>query len=261
MKLKPKTLSFTNLNVPILMMLFISSEFSWFFEYPQPIHLPLRTEINWQPKTYISKSTSEHAVHIHQYGTIENENGDVNCDGSGPHFYKADQEHGKPENTPPERYAFLRVLRTSVRVQLSCGKDSYLIKSFRHYGDLGNIIRSVDGDMRLFFMDKHISLKSNNESYVGGRTLDFHEFKDDWSSSANSGRRVACCLIEHGDIVQMPDDNDVIMTSSTEKVTDTATTTIDSSTESNGTESTTTENSSSKEFLSIILSFYSAIIL
>jgi len=193
----------------------------------------IETEINWQPKTYISKSTSEHAVHIHQYGTIENENGDVNCDGSGPHFYKADQEHGKPENTPPER----------------------------HYGDLGNIIRSVDGDMRLFFMDKHISLKSNNESYVGGRTLDFHEFKDDWSSSANSGRRVACCLIDHGDIVQMPDDNEVIVTSSTEKVTDTATTTVDSSTESIGTESTTTENSSSKEFLSIILLSYLAILL
>ena len=62
-----------------------------------------RTKINWQPKSHISKTTSEHAVHIHQYGTIENENGDVNCDGSGPHFYEADQEHGKPENTPPER--------------------------------------------------------------------------------------------------------------------------------------------------------------
>ena len=62
-----------------------------------------RTKINWQPKSHISKTTSEHAVHIHQYGTIENENGDVNCDGSGQHFYEADQEHGKPENTPPER--------------------------------------------------------------------------------------------------------------------------------------------------------------
>ena len=51
----------------------------------------------------VSKATSEHAVHIHQYGTIENENGDVNCDGSGPHFFEADQEHGKPENTPPNR--------------------------------------------------------------------------------------------------------------------------------------------------------------
>ena len=62
----------------------------------------LRTNIKWQPKI-VSKATSEHAVHIHQYGTIENENGDVNCDGSGPHFFEADQEHGKPENTPPNR--------------------------------------------------------------------------------------------------------------------------------------------------------------
>ena len=96
--------------------------------------------------------------------------------------------------------------------------------------------------MRLYFVDKHISLKANNQSYVGGRTLDFHEFKDDWSSSANSGRRVACCLIEHGDIVQMPDDNDVIMTSSTEKIPNTSTAVDHSSTESS-TESTTAEQS------------------
>lgn len=188
-----------------------------------------RTKINWQPKSHISKTTSEHAVHIHQYGTIENENGDVNCDGSGPHFYENDQVHGKPENIPPER----------------------------HYGDLGNIIRSEDGDMRLFFVDKHISLKANNQSYVGGRTLDFHEFNDDWSSNANSGRRVACCLIEHGDIVQMPDDSDAIteMTSSTEKR-DTSTAAGHSSTQPSDTESTTAEKStdaSQTKFLSAIL--------
>ena len=62
-----------------------------------------RTVINWRPKSKISKSTSEHAVHIHQYGTIENENGDVNCDGSGDHFGKSNHKHGKPETTPPER--------------------------------------------------------------------------------------------------------------------------------------------------------------
>ena len=97
--------------------------------------------------------------------------------------------------------------------------------------------------MRLYFIDKHISLKANNQSYVGGRTLDFHEFKDDWSSDANSGRRVACCLIEHGDIIQSPGDNDVIVTSSTEKVTDTSTisktTTLKSTSESTTTDSTT----------------------
>jgi len=183
--------------------------------------------INWQPKSLISKATSEHAVHIHQYGTIENENGEVNCDGSGPHFYKNGQDHGKPEDTPPER----------------------------HYGDLGNIIRSVDGDMRIYFVDKHISLKRNNQSYVGGRTLDFHEFKDDWSSSANSGRRVACCLIEHGDNIQMPEDNDAILTSSTEKITETSTTSDHSTTESSS-ESTTPEQStdaSKTMFVSIIL--------
>lgn len=112
--------------------------------------------------------------------------------------------------------------------------------------------------MRLFFVDKHISLKANNQSYVGGRTLDFHEFKDDWSSNANSGRRVACCLIEHGDIVQMPDDSDAIteMTSSTEKL-DTSTAAGHSSTESSSeTESTTAEKStdaSQTKFLSSIL--------
>ena len=107
--------------------------------------------------------------------------------------------------------------------------------------------------MRLFFVDKHISLKANNQSYVGGRTLDFHEFKDDWSSSANSGRRVACCLIEHGDIVQMPDDNDVIMTSSTEKIPNTSTA-VDHSSAS--TESTTAEQSTDASktiYLSAIL--------
>jgi len=92
--------------------------------------------------------------------------------------------------------------------------------------------------------------------------LDFHEFKDDWSSNANSGRRVACCLIEHGDIVQMPDDSDAIteMTSSTEKL-DTSTTAGHSSTESSSeTESTTAENStdaSQTKFLSaVLISFF-----
>ena len=130
--------------------------------------------------------------------------------------------------------------------------------------------------MRLYFLDKHISLKArdprirtnrpkdqvvrsgdrtlvrrsllkaNNESYVGGRTLDFHEFKDDWSSDADSGRRVGCCLIEHGDIIQTPGDNDAIMTSSTEKVTDTSTTVVTT------TESTTTD-SATDAFLSVLL--------
>ena len=201
--------------------------------------LNLRADINWQPKSFISKTISEHAVHIHQYGTIENENGDVNCDGSGPHFYKLDQDHGKPENNPPQR---LEILNSRCPL--------FSQKSFRHYGDLGNVMRSVDGDMKLFFVDKHISLKANNESYVGGRTLDFHEFKDDWSSNANSGRRVACCLIKHGDIIQKPDDNDVIMTSSTEKVT---TSTVESSTESPDT--TTTENGFKTMCVSAILLF------
>ena len=111
-------------------------------------------------------------------------------------------------------------------------------------------MRSVDGDMKLFFVDKHISLKANNESYVGGRTLDFHEFKDDWSANANSGRRVACCLIEHGDIIQMPDDNDAIMTSSTEKAT---TSTVDTPTDSP--DSTTAENAFEIIFMSTILLF------
>ena len=193
--------------------------------------------IHWQPKSRISKSTSEHAVHIHQYGTIENENGDVNCDGSGQHFNKADQKHGEPSTAPPERSSHLSNSH-------AIGKNCRLVtKYFRHYGDLGNIIRADDGHMRLYFIDKHISLKANNQSYVGGRTLDFHEFKDDWSSDANSGRRVACCLIEHGDIIQSPGDNDVIVTSSTEKVTDTSTisktTTLESTSESTTTDSTT----------------------
>ena len=109
--------------------------------------------------------------------------------------------------------------------------------------------------MRLYFVDKHISLKTNNQSYVGGRTLDFHEFKDDWSSNANSGRRVACCFIEHGDIIQTPNDNEVIMTSTTEKISDTSTAVDHSSTES-VTESTTVEMStdaSKTKYLSAIL--------
>ena len=65
--------------------------------------MDFRADINWKSKSYVSKTTSEHAVHIHQYGTIGSDNGDVNCDGSGPHFYKLDQDHGNPENNPPER--------------------------------------------------------------------------------------------------------------------------------------------------------------
>ena len=111
--------------------------------------------------------------------------------------------------------------------------------------------------MRLYFVDKHISLKTDNQSYVGGRTLDFHEFKDDWSSSSNSGRRVACCLIEHGDIIQMPDDVDAIteITSSTDKIPETSTASDNFSSEPN-TESTTAEqptDSSTTMYLSKIL--------
>ena len=111
--------------------------------------------------------------------------------------------------------------------------------------------------MRLYFVDKHISLKTNNQSYVGGRTLDFHEFKDDWSSSANSGRRVACCLIEHGDNIQMPDDVDATteMTSSTHKIPDTSTASDNFSSEPN-TESTSAEqltDASTTMYLSTIL--------
>ena len=104
-KLMQKKLFFINWNAPTLKMSFTSSKLLFtifYFDFIERIFF-CRTVINWQPKSFTSKATSEHAVHIHQYGTIENENGDVNCDGSGPHFYESNQGHGKPENTPPER--------------------------------------------------------------------------------------------------------------------------------------------------------------
>jgi Cu-Zn family superoxide dismutase len=113
----------------------------------------------------------KHGIHIH-------ENGDCSApdaSSAGDHFATLNQTHGSPED------------------------------SSRHEGDMGNIVADNEGVAHLEYTDLHMSF--DGDKSIIGKAVVVHEKEDDLKSqpSGNSGKRLACGVIELGDIISADD--------------------------------------------------------
>lgn len=108
------------------------------------------------------------AVHIHAVGRCEG----PNFDSAGAHFNPKKAEHGTGNPRGP------------------------------HAGDLPNITVEASGRGHLEVTNPRVSLKSGLASLLdgGGTSLIVHEGPDDMQTdpAGNSGRRIACGVIERG---------------------------------------------------------------
>eukprot|EP01088_Endostelium_zonatum_P011396 TRINITY_DN25528_c0_g1_i1.p1 TRINITY_DN25528_c0_g1~~TRINITY_DN25528_c0_g1_i1.p1 ORF type:complete len:182 (+),score=44.51 TRINITY_DN25528_c0_g1_i1:68-547(+) len=110
----------------------------------------------------------KHGFHVHEFG--DNTNG---CTSAGPHFNPHKKEHGAPEDEN------------------------------RHVGDLGNVTAGEDGTVSVTLTDKLISLRSDNQNNIVGRTLVVHADADDLGkgghedskTTGHAGARIACGVI------------------------------------------------------------------
>ena len=103
----------------------------------------------------------KHGFHVHEFG-------DCSGDGAatGAHFNPTHSKHGGPDS--PER----------------------------HVGDLGNIVADQDGRAHYERIDKLIVLEGQNS--VIGRSIVIHADADDYTTqpTGNSGKKIACGVIE-----------------------------------------------------------------
>jgi len=114
-------------------------------------------------------SPGHHGFHIHQLGDMEH-----GCKSMKGHFNPYQIRHGGPEDT------------------------------YRHVGDLGNIIAGDDGVAIIEMEDSQLSLNGLNN--IIGRGLVIHAGRDDMGKggdegslkTGNAGGRVACAVIGRG---------------------------------------------------------------
>ncbi|EEB18325.1 superoxide dismutase, putative [Pediculus humanus corporis] len=110
-----------------------------------------------------------HGFHVHQNPDLSD-----NCKGAGPHFNPEQLTHGAPHET------------------------------IRHAGDLGNIPVDPSGFSTFQLTDRKITLCSDSNLQILGKSIVVHEKEDDLGKggneeskkTGNAGARVACCVIE-----------------------------------------------------------------
>jgi len=108
----------------------------------------------------------KHGFHIHEFGDLSN-----GCDSAGSHFNPEKKNHGGPDSKE------------------------------RHFGDLGNINISKNGDSNEKRKDKLISLWGS--SGILGRSVVIHADEDDYGlgghsdslTTGHSGKRICCGVV------------------------------------------------------------------
>ena len=82
---------------------------------------------------------------------------------------------------------------------------SWTILSFRHAGDIGNLVAAADESATANFMDAIVSLIDTDPTFIGGRSIVIHAGEDDGNpnkdpaSTGGAGAKLGCCQIVEQD--------------------------------------------------------------
>ena len=126
------------------------------------VHQPVYIEIH-----LVGMSPGEHGFHVHEKGDLGN-----GCMNTGGHYNPDNFDHGAQSDT------------------------------YRHVGDLGNVLANSKGAVDLFFFDHVINLFGDRT--IIGRAVVVHNGIDDLGrtdnadskKTGNAGGRLGCGLIE-----------------------------------------------------------------